>query len=112
MPGDRQPYRADDALLDSLALRPLPPPGESATLWRPGGCAACNGIGYRGRIAISEVLIMTETPQSMVIRQVPAAELRRAAMTEGMETLYQIGARKALAGLTTMDEVIQVTRAA
>ena len=108
----RQPYAPDAATVDSLDLRPLVREGETPTLWRAGGCPKCNGIGYRGRLAICEVLVMTESLQALVIRQAPAAELRRMAMAEGMETLYQNGARKALAGLTTIEEVSLVTGSA
>ena len=55
---------------------------------------------------------MTEPLQWLVIREAPAADLRRLAIAEGMETLYQSGARKALAGLTTMNEVMEITQAA
>lgn len=76
---------------------------------RGGGCAACGGTGYRGRIAILEIFIVNEPIQSMIHDDASAARLREAARASGMRTLREDGIRKALSGLTTLEEVISLT---
>ncbi len=53
---------------------------------------------------------MTDSLRSLVMRHATAAELRKAAIGEGMETMYENGLKKAVAGVTTMEEVLRVTR--
>ncbi|MBN2885104.1 MAG: type II secretion system ATPase GspE [Chromatiaceae bacterium] len=77
-------------------------------LRRPVGCEACNGTGYRGRLVITEVLLMSEPIRQAVLAHAAASEIRRIAVAEGMETMYQDGLRKALDGRTTLDEVLRV----
>jgi len=80
-------------------------------LRRPVGCEACNGTGYRGRLVITEVLLMSEPIRQAVLAHATATEIRRIAVAEGMETMYQDGLRKALDGRTTLDEVLRVAEA-
>jgi type II secretory ATPase GspE/PulE/Tfp pilus assembly ATPase PilB-like protein len=69
------------------------------------GCAACGGTGYKGRVAIHELMVVTRELRRMVQTGERAAELQRVAMSEGMRTLRQDGIEKVLAGLTSIEEV-------
>ncbi len=74
------------------------------------GCSKCNNTGYLGRIAIYEVMPMTEKLGKLVIEKVAAADLQKEAMNEGMMTMKQDGYAKVLEGITTMDEVLRVAQ--
>ena len=78
-------------------------------LYRPKGCEACDGTGYRGRLAISELLVMSDDIRRLVMTNAPARKIEEQALLEGMETMYDDGIRKAVRGLTTVEEVIRVT---
>ena len=78
---------------------------EGMTLTRGRGCAHCHGSGYRGRMAIHEVLPVTERLRAAILAAHDKETLRRAAEADGMATLWQDGAAKALAGETTLAEV-------
>ena len=76
--------------------------------YKPVGCKACGHSGYKGRMAIHEVLVMTDTLEEAIIRGGKAYELNRLAIEEGMITLKEDGFRKAAKGLTTMQEIMRV----
>ncbi len=76
-------------------------------LWRPVGCGACGGSGYRGRIAVLELLVMDAEIERLVLARGEARDIQAAA---GMRTMLEDGLVKARAGLTTLDEVLRVTR--
>jgi general secretion pathway protein E len=80
------------------------------TLYRPVGCEHCSGSGYTSRLGIMEMLPMTDALRALIMRHAVAGDLRRQAMAEGMRGMYEDGLRKAVAGLTTIDEVLRVTR--
>jgi general secretion pathway protein E len=84
--------------------------GSEVRLYRARGCEACGGTGYLGRLVIAEVLLMSDPLRQAVLRHATATEVQRIAREEGMETMYEDGVRKAVAGLTTMEEVIRVTQ--
>jgi type II secretory ATPase GspE/PulE/Tfp pilus assembly ATPase PilB-like protein len=72
---------------------------------REGGCAACHGSGYLGRMAVHELLSVSDAVRELIVRKASASELRRVAVDEGMRTLRQDGIRKVLAGRTSIEEV-------
>ena len=74
------------------------------------GCKECRGRGYRGRIGIFEVLLMTDEIRSKALEQASTNEIRRLAVQLGMKGLREDGWRKVTAGLTTVDEVIRLTQ--
>ena len=86
-----------------------PDEAESIKVYKGIGCAACANTGYRGRMAIHEILYVNPELQEAIVRQRPANELREVAVKHGMRTLRQSGLRKVAAGMTTLDEVIRVT---
>lgn len=83
--------------------------------WRPGlrlrqgcGCAECGGTGYRGRLALHEVLRLTPALREAIQAHGDRESLRRQAEAEGLRSLWQDGTEKALAGKTTLSEVKRV----
>ena len=120
----RQPYPALPELVTEMRLHrfaetgdkpltpnPSPPGGEGSkiTLYKPVGCEHCGGTGYRGRAAIMEFLVMSDPLRRLVLKHADAGELQATAQQEGMDTMYEDGLRKAVAGLTTIEEVLRVT---
>jgi general secretion pathway protein E len=84
--------------------------GRDVTLYEPKGCPECNGSGYHGRTSIFEVLTVDDAIRRLVLRHAEANELQRVAIESGMRTMYDDGMMKALAGETTVEEVLKVTR--
>jgi len=77
-------------------------------LYRPRADAP--GGGYHGRSAITELLVMNEELRSLLMRQADAATLEAAARRGGLRTLHEEGLRQAVAGVTSLEEVLRVTR--
>lgn len=80
-----------------------------AELVRGAGCKTCNGSGYKGRVALYEVMRFTDALKEMVLQGASTAELKAAAIKGGMLTLRMSGIEKVLAGVTTTEEVGRVT---
>jgi general secretion pathway protein E/type IV pilus assembly protein PilB len=80
-------------------------------LYRPKGCEACRGLGYRGRKGIYELLVTNDEVRHLATQRVPSHVIKEAAMRAGMQTLRMDGWRKVLDGTTTLDEVVRVTKA-
>ena len=79
-----------------------------AELWRPVGCRSCSNTGYRGRIALHEVMPVTEEIERLAVSHSSAHDVQRAAISEGMDMLRVDGLRKAAAGDTSLQEVMRV----
>jgi len=105
----RQPHHALPEVIEQMGLRRFAKEGD-IVLYRPVGCTECAGTGYLGRVCIIEMLPMTDGIRSLIMRHATAGELRAAAVKEGMETMFENGLRKSLAGITTIEEVLRVTR--
>jgi len=75
------------------------------------GCEKCFQTGYRGRTGIYELLLIDEKIQDMIYRRETAGTIKKAALNTGMQTLRMDGARKVLAGMTTVSEVLRVSQA-
>ncbi len=73
------------------------------------GCPACSGSGYRGRLALYEVMPIGDELRELILNGASAAELKRAAIESGMITLRQSGIQKLREGVTTIEEVVRVT---
>ncbi|WP_295383761.1 type II secretion system ATPase GspE [uncultured Thiodictyon sp.] len=104
-PHCREPY---DALPELAARFTRFQPAGPLTLYRPVGCDQCSVTGYRGRLVISEVLLMTDPIRKLVLSHATANAIQRLAMEEGMATMYEDGLRKAMSGRTTVEEVLRV----
>jgi general secretion pathway protein E len=103
----REPYRAMPELVAQLRL---PAADGETTLYRPRGCEQCQGSGYLGRIAILEFLGLSEEIRRLVLRRAPEQEVHRAAAEAGMQSMYEDGMRKVVQGLTSVEDVLRVTR--
>ncbi len=108
-PKCREPRPALPEVIEQMSLRRYVPRGE-VVLYRPVGCPECAGTGYWGRVCIIEVMVMSDNLRSLIMRHTTAGDLRAAAIKEGMETMFENGLRKSLAGVTTIEEVLRVTR--
>jgi type IV pilus assembly protein PilB len=86
-------------------------PSEDSTikLYYGKGCPACSGTGYKGRIAVYEIMEITEGVNQAILANVSESQLRKIAMREGMSTLRQEALRQARQGVTTLDEVLKKT---
>jgi type IV pilus assembly protein PilB len=73
------------------------------------GCGNCNGTGYRGRLAIYEVMVMHEGIKELILRNASVVELKREAVKQGMSTLRMSALQKVREGLTTIEETVRVT---
>jgi general secretion pathway protein E len=101
----REPFVPTQAMLDALEIDH--PIGIVERLYRPVGCPACKHTGFKGRIAVLELLIVDETTERLVLARAEARDIQSAA---GLRTMLEDGLEKARAGLTTLDEVLRVTR--
>jgi type IV pilus assembly protein PilB len=77
--------------------------------YEPVGCVRCAGIGYRGRIGLFEVMLVSEEIRTLTLRRAPADEIATVAIREGMRRLREDGLDKVKAGLTSMAEIARVT---
>ena len=90
-----------------LASDAIPP--EGLAFYRKSGCARCRQTGYRGRVGVFQLLMMTETLQRLAAEKASREELERAAIDDGMHTLWDDGMAKVAAGLTSIEELARVT---
>jgi type IV pilus assembly protein PilB len=103
----KEPYDADE---ESLATFGHEPTGLGKTqLYKGKGCANCNFTGMKGRVAIYEVMPISQELRDLILKDAPTTELRRVAQSQGMKTLRQAGLAKVLEGVTTVEEVLRVT---
>jgi general secretion pathway protein E len=75
------------------------------------GCERCFQTGFRGRTGVYEIMLINEEIQNLVYRRETAGTIKKVALEAGMQTLRMDGARKVLAGVTTVPEVLRVTQA-
>jgi type II secretion system protein E len=103
----KEPYRPDkDQLPDDFPRDQL----AGATLYRPVGCRACRGVGYRGRIGLYELLLTTEPIRQLAHDRASTWEISNVAVQQGTRTLRQDGWIKVLTGRTSVEEVVRVTK--
>jgi type IV pilus assembly protein PilB len=86
-----------------------PEEAEGIKVYKGLGCGNCANTGYRGRMAIHEILYINAELQDAIVKLRPANELKEIATKHGMRTLRQAGLRKVALGMTTLDEIIRVT---
>jgi type IV pilus assembly protein PilB len=103
----REPYEVDDDTLISHGHRPT---GVGRyVLYRGRGCGACRFTGIRGRVAIYEMMPTSAEIAGLMSRQAAASEFRELARREGVTSLREEGLRRAIEGITTLEEVLRVT---
>ena len=79
-------------------------------LSKPGGCSRCSNTGYRGRVALHEIMLVDETIERLTVARASSAEIQRAAQANGMETLIQDGWAKVVEGITSLEELLRVAK--
>jgi len=82
---------------------------DGMVFYRKHGCPRCNKTGYKGRIGVFQLLAMSESLETLAAEKASREELERAAMAEGMRTLWDDGITKVAAGLTSIEELARVT---
>lgn len=99
----REQYTPSAELLGTLGLKSE----TNRTFYKPKGCSECNE-GYKGRLAVFEIMRMTELLSRLIMSRASTTDLNKQACTDGMTTLFQDGIAKAEQGLTTIEEVLAV----
>ena len=104
----KQEYEPEEELLDRLEFPHKH--GEKVTIFRhsPKGCERCGGTGYKGRIALVEIMKMSTEIEHLTIEEAPTAEIRRVAVEQGMQTMRMDGWEKVVEGTTSIEEVLRV----
>jgi len=105
-PECKQPYTPEPEVLKSIGINPQQ--ARDITFYKPVGCKECNQTGYRGRLAIFELMVMSPTIAKLTMERADTSVIKNQAVTEGMTPLVVDGVRKIKAGLTTIDEVLSV----
>jgi type IV pilus assembly protein PilB len=104
----KQPFTPTDASLEAAGItREM---AAKATFMRGRGCTNCQKSGYRGRLGIYELMLMTSKIRELAFTGAPTQDLRKAAIEQGMSTLYGDGIKKVLKGITTLEEVLTVAK--
>ncbi len=93
---------------EELRVLGMDPHRQAPVLYRPSGCQSCDYQGYRGRIAIMEILRMDDDIDDLVVRRATHREIRMAAATKGFRTLADDGVRRVIEGVTALEEVMRV----
>ena len=87
---------------------PFDPQEELPTLFRAVGCTSCGKTGYKGRMAVHEVMTVTEDIERLVAERSSAEEIGKIARAQGMLTLREDGMEKVRQGLTSIEEILRV----
>ena len=90
-------------------LGPVAEQVAQTQLFHGRGCSECNHTGFKGRLGLFEIFVITDEVRHLIYERVSAAQLRTRARELGMRTLREDGIRKVVAGLTTLEEIFRVT---
>ena len=107
-PHCKEPYTALPEMVEHTGIARFTK--GPVTLWHARGCGHCANTGYTGRISIIEMMPITDPIRTLVMKHATVSDLKAQAMREGMLTMYEDGLRKAVAGVTTVEEVLRATR--
>ena len=108
-PHCKEPYTALPEMVEHTGIGRFAG-GGPVTLWHAKGCGQCSHTGYTGRVSIIEMMPMTDALRALVMRHATSIELKAQAVRDGMVTMYEDGLRKAVTGITTVEEVLRATR--
>ncbi len=106
-PDCRSPYTPTTTELQRIGITAA---GFAGKIYKAAGCRLCRNTGYRGRLAIQELMVMEDDIRTLVMQNSDAASIRRACQAKGMKLLRQDGAERVLAGETTIEELLRVTQ--
>jgi len=96
--------------LEELNKLGITPEGTERLFYRGKGCSHCMKTGYRGRSGLYEILLLDDEIRNMILSKVDSGQIKALAISKGMMTLREDGARRVAAGLTTTEEVLRVTQ--
>ena len=103
----REAYKPTPEFLKSAGI----PADKVTVFYKEKGCTACNGTGYRGRTGVHELMIFDKGIRELIVGQPSIQAIRTAGRKAGMRTLQEAGLLKVIAGITSVNEVIRVTKA-
>jgi type IV pilus assembly protein PilB len=104
----RKPEPEPERIFERLHVEP--PQDVPIQLWRGSGCAMCKDSGYKGRQGVFELMVITDDFHDAIVSRRGAPEFYRLARQNGMKTMFEDGLQRALQGVTTLDELLRVTR--
>ena len=107
-PQCREPYTATKEMLRKNDFPPEVCDRDDVVLYRAKGCARCNTTGYKGRLGLYEVMIVSEAIRRLTVERKSADEISRVAAAEGMKSLREDGIDKVLLGMTSVEEIARV----
>jgi type IV pilus assembly protein PilB len=84
-------------------------PSQSVTIYEPCGCAKCDNTGYRGRIGVYEIMVVTDELKQIIAHKEGAARIKEQALKDGMKTLHMGGSEYVLDGTTSYSEMCRIS---
>jgi len=105
-PKCKEPYPAPDDFRQKLGV----PAEKEVTIYREKGCPACHGTGYKGRTGVHELLVFDNAIRELLVGHPSIQAIRAAARKAGTRTLQEAGIAKVLAGITSLNEIVRVTK--
>ena len=106
--GCRQPWSPGESVLADAGI--TPELAAKAQFAKGKGCNYCQKKGYRGRLGIYELMMVTAKIRELIFKNASSIELRKMAQSQGMRTLYLDGVEKVMKGITTLEEVYRVAK--
>ena len=104
----REQYTVTEEIIKEFHLKELLP-HHDGKFYRPKGCPQCLKTGYKGRVGITETLVLTNKIKELILISGSEADIKSAARAQGMKTMREDAVFKASQGLTTLEEVIRLT---
>jgi type IV pilus assembly protein PilB len=103
----KEPYVPTENELTTAQVR-FDPAEELPKLYRAAGCAACGNTGYKGRLALHEVMVVSEEVERLTVENASSETIKKVAIDQGMRTLREDGMEKVVLGATSIEEVLRV----
>ena len=103
----KQPVEVPEKTLIDIGLTPKQ--AAEVTIYQGVGCPTCNNTGYKGRLGLYEIMPIDEHIRELILEGASAAEIKQAAIENGMMSLRMAGLNKLMSGVTTIDEILRVT---
>jgi type IV pilus assembly protein PilB len=103
----KEPFEPTEEQLEKIGYRPRPD-DPSPTFFRPIGCSNCSKTGYKGRLALHEVMAMDDDIERMTVERASSTQISTVAIDHGMRLLREDGLLKASQGVTSLDEIFRV----
>ncbi|MDI6891851.1 MAG: ATPase, T2SS/T4P/T4SS family [Actinomycetota bacterium] len=101
----KESYEPTPEMLEQVGFSP---DDKVPTLYKAKGCKKCNNTGYKGRIGIYEIMMVSETIERLTVERATAEQIKEVAIAEGMKTLREDGLEKVRLGITSLEEILRV----